>query len=60
MSETAKFWGAHAPRVLRLAPSPIDAGVSRRRAAVIANKIFGEAPKWAREGAHAPQNHAAP
>jgi hypothetical protein len=23
MSETAKFWGAHAPRVLRLAPSPI-------------------------------------
>jgi hypothetical protein len=23
MSEAARFWGAHAPRVLRLAPSPI-------------------------------------
>jgi len=48
MSEAAKLWGSHAPRVLRLAPSPI-AGPQ------ISN--FGEGAENAREGACAPQIH---
>jgi hypothetical protein len=45
--------GAHAPRVLGMVPSPSQtfAGIKKKR--------FGEAPKWAREGACAPQTVAA-
>ena len=48
MSEAAEFRGAHAPRVLRSAPSPI----------VLPNdRNFGEGAENAREGACAPQIH---
>ncbi|PYK81040.1 MAG: hypothetical protein DMF40_02310 [Verrucomicrobia bacterium] len=46
----AKFRGAHASRVLRLAPSPIALPKPKEN--------FGEAPKSAREGACAPQINA--
>jgi len=42
------FWGAHAPRVLAIAPS-------RSRTFTISEKISARAPKSAREGACAPQ-----
>ncbi|PYK66694.1 MAG: hypothetical protein DME45_12020 [Verrucomicrobia bacterium] len=42
------IWGAHAPRVLSLAPRQRLFWAKQER-------HFGEAPKWTREGAWAPQ-----
>src|SRR5437667_9800793 len=46
-----EFWGAHAPRMLAMAPSPA-------RTLMVAKDCFGEAPKPTREGACAPQSCA--
>ena len=51
--EKARFWGAHAPRVLAMTPRHRELGSE----AMPRGKVrFGEAPKPAREGACAPQN----
>ena len=47
-----KFRGAHAPRVLRAAPSPLAIRKAKPK------ENFGKAPKSAREGGCAPRANA--